>query len=384
MGHSIAVMNTKGGVGKSTVVMALAETLSAFHRKTVLVIDSDSQTSVSAMLMATERWEEMERQGRTLVDYLVGAVLPEHGPTKASWHEYIANGVSDVEEARSVHLLPCHMELTLFERKVSADRRERELRAAARALLSEAKRLYDVVLVDCPPGLSVLTETWLREVDYLMPPIKPDYLAVRGFAVLKRFRQTQAEQGFADLIGLVINLKDGRIASEDVWHRRLAEDPENRVFQTCIPRRAYIQRAADFDAEMRTYMAKYPGDAGQSMRALAQEVLDRLTGVPLLRPQTQPSVAADRASDGSAERAPLRPVPAPASGPPARAPSTAGAPRRSVPVPPPRPPQAAAPGGQPPMPERRPATFRPAEGERPIEAGSSGVAAFPRPAPKQG
>ena len=51
MGHSIAVMNTKGGVGKSTVVMALAETLSAFHRKNVLVIDSDSQTSISTMLI---------------------------------------------------------------------------------------------------------------------------------------------------------------------------------------------------------------------------------------------------------------------------------------------------------------------------------------------
>ena len=82
MGHSIAVMNTKGGVGKSTVVMALAETLSAFHRKNVLVIDSDSQTSISTMLMATDRWEETERQGRTLVDYLIGAVLPEHGPRR--------------------------------------------------------------------------------------------------------------------------------------------------------------------------------------------------------------------------------------------------------------------------------------------------------------
>ena len=176
MGHSIAVMNTKGGVGKSTVVMALAETLSAFHRKNVLVIDSDSQTSISTMLMATDRWEETERQGRTLVDYLIATVLPEHGPAKASWHEYVVTGVSDVEEARSVHLIPCHMELTLFERMVSSEKRERELRASVRALLSEAKRLYDIVLIDCPPGLSVLTESWLREVDYLMPPLSPGEL----------------------------------------------------------------------------------------------------------------------------------------------------------------------------------------------------------------
>jgi chromosome partitioning protein len=383
MGHSIAVMNTKGGVGKSTVVMALAETLSAYHRKNVLVIDSDSQTSISTMLMATEHWEEMERQGRTLVDYLVGTVLPEHGAAKASWHEYVVNGVSDVEEARSVHLIPCHMELTLFERMVSAEKREGELRAAVRTLLSEAKRIYDVVLIDCPPGLSVLTETWLREVDYLMPPLKPDYLAVRGFSVLKRFRQSQAEQGFADLIGVVINLKDGRIASEEQWHQRLAQDPENRCFRTSIPRRAYIQRAADYDAETRTYMAKYPGDAGQSMRALAGEVLERLAGPVSV--MARPAIG---------ERSPLRPVtagppPVGAQEPARPVPVAAGAPvaavpRRPAPVPPPQRPPAAIPLSEAPAPERRPTPLRPPESDRPIELGSPSRAAGPRPVPKQG
>jgi chromosome partitioning protein len=371
MGHSIAVMNTKGGVGKSTIVMALAETLSAFHRKTILVIDSDSQTSISTMLMATERWEEMERQGRTLVDFLVGMVMPEHGPARTSWQEYVVTGVSDVEEARSVNLIPCHMELTLFERKVSADRRERELRAAVRGLLTEAKRLYDIVLVDCPPGLSVLTECWLREVDYLMPPIKPDYLAVRGFSVLKRFRQSQAEQGFADIIGVVVNLKDGRIASEEQWHRRLAEEADNRIFASSIPRRAYIQRAADFAAEQRTYVAKYPGDAGQSMRGLAQEVLDRLAGAPLLRPRESPAVMTP------AERAMPRPVPMVAVTPQAAVASPPGATgaRRTAVMPPPRP-AAAVPA------DLRTLPLRPVDADAPIELG--GTVVKPRPAPKQG
>src|SRR5450631_777403 len=75
MGQSIAVMNTKGGVGKSTVVMALAETLSAYHGKNVLVTDSDSQTSMSTMLMHVSSWERMEQQQHTLVDYLMDQVL---------------------------------------------------------------------------------------------------------------------------------------------------------------------------------------------------------------------------------------------------------------------------------------------------------------------
>ena len=75
-----------------------------------------------------------------------------------------------------------------------------------------------------------------------------------------------------------------------------------------VPVRFSPDRAADYDAGTRTYMAKYPGDAGQSMRALSQEVLDRLAGAPLLKPQEPAvSVRAERAP------APLRPVaPAPA------------------------------------------------------------------------
>ena len=289
MGHSIAVMNTKGGVGKSTVVMALAETLSAYHGKNVLVIDSDSQTSMSSMLMHMASWEQMERQNRTLVDYLSTMVL---GSRSASWKDFVASGVSDVEDARSVYLIPSHMELSLFEREVSAQKREADLRAVVRMVLDETMRMFDIVLVDCPPGLSLLTECWLREVQFVIPPTKPDYLAVRGLAILKKFREQYAAQGFAELLGVLINMKDGRISSEEDWHTKLMADPENRCFQSFIPRRAYIQRAADFDMGKRTYIAKYPGDAGQSIRAMTKEVLTRLT---------------ERAKDLPA-RAPIRPV----------------------------------------------------------------------------
>ena len=277
MGQSIAVMNTKGGVGKSTVVMALAETLSAYHGKNVLVIDSDSQTSISSMLMHITSWEHMERQNRTLVDYLMDMVLT---PGTANWKDFIASGVSDVEDARSVYLIPSHMELSLFEREVSAQKREQQLRATVRGLLEQTTRMFDLVIVDCPPGLSLLTECWLREVQYFIPPTKPDYLAVRGLGILKKFREQYADQGFAELLGVLVNLKDGRIASEEEWHARLVADPDNRCFQSHIPRRAYIQRAADFEIGKRTYIAKYPGDAGQSIRGVTREILTRLSGKP--------------------------------------------------------------------------------------------------------
>ena len=202
-------MNTKGGVGKSTLVMALAETLSAIHGKNVLVVDSDSQTSMSTMLMHVTSWEQMEQKQRTLVDYLSAMTL---NGGNVPWTDYVARNVSDVEEARSVYLVPSHMELSLFERAVSEERAAAKLQEVVRNFLAETSRMFDVVFIDCPPGLSLLTECWLREVDYVMPPIKPDYLSARGLAVLKQFRKEHGAGGFAEILGIVINMKDGRIA----------------------------------------------------------------------------------------------------------------------------------------------------------------------------
>mgnify|MGYP001228417381 FL=1 len=219
--------------------------------------------------------EQIERRQRTIVDYLINQVL---GPADRNWRDFITSGVSDVDEAQSIYLMPSHMELALFEREVSTQKREVQLRGAIRAFLQEARQMFDIIIVDCPPGLSLITECWLRECDYLLPPTKPDYLGVRGFSILKRFLEQYADQGFAKLLGVLVNLKDDRSALEDEWHRRLAEDPANRCFESFVPRRAYVQRAADFAPQKRTYIAKYPGDAGQCMRNLTQEVLMRIAG----------------------------------------------------------------------------------------------------------
>ena len=74
MRNTIAVMNTKGGVGKSTLVLAMAETLSAKFAKNVLVIDADAQASVSLMLVSPGTLHQLQLDGLTIVDLLVATV----------------------------------------------------------------------------------------------------------------------------------------------------------------------------------------------------------------------------------------------------------------------------------------------------------------------
>ncbi len=274
MQNTVAVMNTKGGVGKSTLVLALAETLSAHHGKNVLVIDSDAQATVSSMLMTVNNLYQLQRDGLTIVDFLVARVLRD---SPAEWKDFVVRNVSDVDDARTVFLVPSDMQLTLFEREVSKEGLHAELRQVIASVLKDVREVFDVVLIDCPPGLSVLTESWLREADFHIAPTKADYVSVCGLEVFRRFRALNPEMGFAQNLGVIVNMKDGHSPSDEEYHKWLLQNPENRCFSAPVPRLNALQDAARFDAHQRSYPAKYPGVGGTALRSLADELLQRLS-----------------------------------------------------------------------------------------------------------
>ncbi len=273
MRNTITVMNAKGGVGKSTLVLALAETLSTFHGKKVLVVDADAQASISHMLLPERQLEALQEEGQTIVDYLIANVLKE---TPEDWRRYVIAGVSDVDDARSIDLLPSDTNLTLFEREVSKGEREAVLRRAIGAVLKEARQAYDYVLIDSAPGLSVLTECLLREADFFVSPTRPDYISTRGLAFLRKFRQRNPEMGFAQFLGTIINMKNPQAPEDEQYDQWLRGDPDNRCFERTILRVTPLQSAAYFSPRDRSYWAKYPGQTGDQLRFLTDEFLSRL------------------------------------------------------------------------------------------------------------
>ena len=312
MRNAIAVMNTKGGVGKSTLVLALAETLSAHYGKNVLIIDSDAQTSISAMLLTPTNLHRLQSDGLTIVDLLVASVLNN---VAVDWPRFVVGGVSDVDEARSVYLVPSDMQLTLFEREVSKESLHGELRRSIGALLNHVRGVFDIVLIDCPPGLSVLTESWLREADFHLSPTKPDYVSTCGLEVFRRFKGLNPEMGFAENLGVIINMKDTYSSVDADYQRWLSENSDNRCFTQAVPRTSALQVAAQLSPVERSYVAKYPGDSGHTIRAVAEELIGRLqvaNAAAAARAQaaaakpSQPQAAAPKA-------APAPPQPAPAA-----------------------------------------------------------------------
>jgi len=274
MRNTIAVMNTKGGVGKSTVVMGLAEAFSVFDGKSVLVIDSDAQASISSMLMSTNDLYTLQSAGKTIVEYLVATVLNDH---QEDWRSYIVDNVSDVDGANSISVLPSDVQLTLFEREVSRESQHTRLRGVIENLLSSLKGSFDIVLIDCPPGLSVLTESWLREADFYISPTKADYISTCGLEVFRRFKSLHPEMGFAQNLGVVINMKDMTSKADADYHDWLLQDADNRCFDSFIARMTVLQDAARFTGIERSFVAKYPGAAGRALRQLATEITVRIS-----------------------------------------------------------------------------------------------------------
>jgi chromosome partitioning protein len=256
----------------------LAETLAAYHGKSILVIDADAQASVSHLLAHQPQLEEAQSERRTIVDYLMSAVLKE-GTT--SWRDFVLTNVSDVDDARSIALVPSDTSLTLFEREVSKGEHEARLRKTVGAWLAEAGSSYDLVLIDSAPGLSVLTECFLREASFYLSPTKPDLISTRGLKFVREFKARDPQMGFAENLGVIVNMKDVRYAQDEQFDQWIRQDAENRCFQQSIPRVGALQATGFVSAHPRSYWAKYPGETGEQLRRLTLELVGRVGGEAL-------------------------------------------------------------------------------------------------------
>src|SRR5262245_12761799 len=109
MCNVVSTINLKGGVGKTTTTVALAETFSAEFRKNVLVIDIDPQTNATVMLIGEKKWQELNNQDHTLAQLFKDALDPDS--KKFDLSKTLQKRVSDVSAARSIDLLPSSLDL---------------------------------------------------------------------------------------------------------------------------------------------------------------------------------------------------------------------------------------------------------------------------------
>lgn len=182
MARVVSLINLKGGVAKTTTTVALAETLASQFGKRVLVIDLDPQTNATTILIGEKRWKEINEKGWTLATLFKDALDLQNKSFDLS--EALQKGVSDVQGAQKVDLLPSSLDLIDVQDKLASAPTGQFysvtpidlLRLAVKPILDD----YDIVLVDCPPNLGIITLNGLRISEGYIIPTVPDVLSTYG------------------------------------------------------------------------------------------------------------------------------------------------------------------------------------------------------------
>lgn len=268
MTHTIATINLKGGVGKTTTTVGLAEFLSAEFDKKVLVIDLDPQTNATTVLIGEDRWKALNVAGHTLVTLFKDAVRPDGDPARFDLAATLQHGVSPVNEVTNVDLLPSSLDLIDVQDQLGSMRSGRFhsnnptdlLRRAVRPVTDD----YDYVLVDCPPNLGIVTLNGLRVSDGYIIPTIPDVLSTYGIPQIQERVAAFADdlgQTIAEIGIVVTKYRAASTVHRNTIVRMQDDDALPVVLDTWVPEANQIAASAEY-ADYSRLRQKY-GYAGQ-------------------------------------------------------------------------------------------------------------------------
>jgi len=246
----IALVNQKGGVGKSTTAVNLGAALAVEGRR-VLVVDCDPQGNTTT-----------------------GFGIEKHGLTRDIYNvlmqETSIDDVAQATEIDTLTLVPATINLAGAEIElVSGLSRETRLRQA----LSPIASRYDYVLIDCPPSLGLLTINALTAAEEIIIPVQAEYYALEGLsqltAVVRRVRE--ALNPTLHVSGVLVTMFDGRTRLAMEVLDELEKFFPQQMFKTQIPRNIRLSEAPSFGKPVILFDVKSRG--AQAYISLAKELL---------------------------------------------------------------------------------------------------------------
>ena len=251
MATTVSLINMKGGVGKTTIASQLAHAADGKNYR-VLAIDLDPQSNLSQSLMGPQRYVSHIRDNRPTIAQVFDDYVPAggaYGSTRPiDLDDVIVKraGVDYWGRTRSLDLIPSRLELSRTLKNPTG--KERRLAKA----LSRISDRYDLILIDCAPTESILTDAAYFASRYVIVPVKPEFMATIGLPLLARSLkefQIENDDHEIEIAGLVFNHSssysqgpEGRRSITEV--RNVAKEHGWHVFQNQIRYSASYPKAA--------------------------------------------------------------------------------------------------------------------------------------------
>lgn len=249
----IAMVNQKGGVGKTTSSVNMGAALAGYGRK-VLMVDFDPQGALSAGFGMNPH--EM--------DLTIYNVLMERGV-------HVSEAIVHTEDP-NIDLLPANIDLSAAEvQLVNEVAREQVLARALRPIIND----YDIIIIDCQPSLGLLTVNALAAAHGVIIPLTAEFFALRAVALLVETIEKVQDRINPDLVidGVLATMVDGRTLHSKEVIGRLVEAFGDRVFETVINRSIKFADATVAAEPITTFAPNHPG--AKNYQQLARELISR-------------------------------------------------------------------------------------------------------------
>ena len=267
MAKIISMINLKGGVGKTTTIIALAEFLAYEKNQKVLVIDLDPQTNATVALIGEDEWVRRNEKGRTLLQLFKDKI---DRTNLFDLSKSIVKNASNIKGgSENLDLLPSSLGLIeIIDILPSIPAGAFFVSSPVTILkdvITDTLEDYDYVLIDCPPNLGIITLNGILISDYYLIPSIPDILSTYGIPqILNRIEGFAKETKIGiQPLGIIVSMYraasrlHNATISELKSKHAMPKNPYPRIFDTVIPLSVRSAEASDFDAAPNTVKQKY-------------------------------------------------------------------------------------------------------------------------------